>query len=200
MDSVPKIVNTMSLAAREVGIVPAQESAVKNIIGLSLPLAIKTLFPEHPQLHDSLTAQYKHQYKYVDNTPTPLFAAVKETLESLVAQGKTLAVATGKSRAGLERLLDETKLRSLFSFTRTSCEARSKPDPDMLLQILDYFDANADDALMIGDTQIDMCLGANAAIDTIGVTFGVHSASALAKYSPVATVDSYQELANLLEG
>mgnify|MGYP001198867032 CR=1 FL=1 len=199
MDSVGKIVATLQGAARHFSVPEPTDEAAKNIIGLSLETAIATLFPEHSQLHPDLVARYKHHYVYEDNTPTPLFAEVETTLAALKRLGYRLAVATGKSRKGLDRLLAESQLTDYFEYTRTSCEAHSKPHPDMLEQILTMCDVSADKALMIGDTQIDMQLAANAKVDAVGVTFGVHNAAQLQQFSPVATVDHFSELRTLLQ-
>ncbi|MFU2508580.1 HAD-IA family hydrolase [Pseudoalteromonas sp. ASV78] len=198
MNSVPKIVNCMHQSALACGVTPPSDEAIKNIIGLSLQCAVATLFAEQQALHAQLIAGYKHQYKYLDVTPTPLFAAVASTLAALQSQGTLLAVATGKSRAGLERLLDETKLRKYFVATRTSDDALSKPAPDMLLQLLEELDISHEDALMIGDTKIDMAMAKAANIDRLGVTMGVHNALQLSEFAPIATVDSYQQLSALL--
>ncbi|MDN3377682.1 MULTISPECIES: HAD-IA family hydrolase [unclassified Pseudoalteromonas] len=198
MDSVTKIVNCMRESALVCGLVPSSDEAIKNIIGLSLEHAVAKLFPGNANLYADLIAQYKHQYKYVDVTPTPLFADVAETLASLKAKGVMLAVATGKSRIGLERLLEETKLGYYFSTTRTSDDAQSKPSPDMLLQLLKELDVSADEALMIGDTKIDMAMAQAAHIDRLGVTMGVHNEAQLNEFEPIATVGSYQQLSALL--
>jgi phosphoglycolate phosphatase len=195
MDSVAKIVNCMHQSARVCGVVCPTDEAVKNIIGLSLEQAVTVLFPQQSHLHADLIAGYKHQYKHLDNTPTPLFADVEQTLAALKNRGVLLAVATGKSRVGLERLLDETQLRDYFVATRTSDDALSKPAPDMLLQLLDELNISHDDALMIGDTKIDMAMAKAANIDRLGVTMGVHNAQQLNEFTPIATVDSYQQLA-----
>ena len=97
-------------------------------------------------------------------------------LSALKEQGIVLAVATGKGRGGLDRLLDQSQLRHFFSATRTSDEAQSKPSPDMLHQLLEELGLSAQDAVMIGDTQIDMTMAKAAGMDRIGVTMGVHSA------------------------
>lgn len=198
MDSVPKIVNCMHQSALACGVAPPSDEAIKNIIGLSLEQAVATLFPEQADLYPDLIAAYKHQYKNVDVTPTPLFENVEQTLVALRNSNMLLAVATGKSRAGLERLLDETQLRDYFVATRTSDDALSKPAPDMLLQLLDELNMSAHDALMIGDTKIDMTMAKAANIDRIGVTMGVHNAQQLQELTPIATVDSYQQLGALL--
>ena len=194
MDSVPKIVNCMHQSALACGVTPPSDEAIQNIIGLSLERAVATLFPEQQALHTKLIAGYKHQYKHLDVTPTPLFANVEHTLAALQSQGTLLAVATGKSRAGLERLLDETKLRKYFVATRTSDDALSKPAPDMVLQLLAELNISHQDALMIGDTKIDMAMAKAANIDRLGVTMGVHNALQLSEYAPIATVDCYLQL------
>lgn len=198
MDSVTKIVNCMRESALVCGLVAPSDEAIKNIIGLSLEHAVATLFPDNANLYADLIAHYKHQHKHIDVTPTPLFADVADTLARLKAKGIILAVATGKSRVGLERLLDETKLGHYFAATRTSDDAQSKPSPDMLLQLLNELGVSASEALMIGDTKIDMAMAQAANIDRLGVTMGVHNEAQLNEFEPIATVDSYQQLSALL--
>ncbi len=198
MDSVTKIVNCMHQSAVSCGLEPPSDEAIKNIIGLSLEHAVATLFPDNANLYPDLIAGYKHQYKHVDVTPTPLFADVELTLARLKAKGVILAVATGKSRVGLERLLTETKLGHYFSATRTSDDAQSKPSPDMLLQLVKELNIDSAEALMIGDTKIDMAMAQAAQMDRVGVTMGVHNAAQLSEFEPLATVDSYQQLSTLL--
>lgn len=199
MDSISKIVNCIRHSALALNIEPPSDTAIKNIIGMSLELAIEVLFPDDVAQHPALIKGYKQQYR-VDTTPTPVFDNVENVLSTLKAQGVILAIATGKGRAGLERLLDESQLREFFSASRTSCEAQSKPSPDMLYQLLDELEVNVDDALMIGDTKIDMAMAKAAGMDRIGVTMGVHNAEQLNEFTPVATVDSYQQLQRILVG
>ncbi|WP_325050539.1 HAD-IA family hydrolase [Pseudoalteromonas sp. T1lg75] len=194
MDSVPKIVATLQSAARSLSVPEPDPISAKNIIGLSLDTAVATLFPEHSEFHQALEEQYKHHYLAVDTTPTPLFDDVASTLTALKNKGYALAVATGKSRKGLDRLLVETGLAHFFDITRTACEAQSKPHPEMLEHILAFYQLSPEQAVMIGDTQIDMQLAANAGVDSIGVTFGVHTKDELEIFSPKATVNSYREL------
>ena len=98
----------------------------------------------------------------------------------------------------MERLLDESQLRHFFSATRTSDDAKSKPAPDMLYQLLEELAISADEALMIGDTQIDMAMAKAAGMDRLGVTMGVHNAAQLNEFTPIATADNYQQLQQLL--
>ncbi len=199
MDSVTKIVNCIRSSAESLNLVPPSDEAIKNIIGMSLEKAIDVLFPDNVAQHQALISGYKYQYS-VDTTPTPVFANVVSVLNALKEQGIVLAVATGKGRGGLERLLDQSQLRHFFSATRTSDEALSKPSPDMLYQLLEELGISAQDAVMIGDTQIDMTMAKAAGMDRIGVTMGVHNAQQLNKLSPVATVDNYLQLQQVLLG
>ncbi|MDN3384710.1 HAD-IA family hydrolase [Pseudoalteromonas sp. APC 3358] len=199
MDSVTKIVNCIRSSAESLNLVPPSDEAIKNIIGMSLEKAIDVLFPDNVVQHQALISGYKYQYS-VDTTPTPVFANVVSVLNALKEQGIVLAVATGKGRGGLERLLEQSQLRHFFSATRTSDEAQSKPSPDMLYQLLEELGISAQHAVMIGDTQIDMTMAKAAGMDRIGVTMGVHNAQQLNKLSPVATVDNYLQLQQVLLG
>lgn len=198
MDSVPKIVNTIHLAATACGIDKVTDEQAKNIIGLSLEKAMLRLFPGHPDKLEELVAAYKHIYKHVDTTPTPLFNGVAELLKQLQQQGKQIAVATGKSRVGLDRLLHESGLRDYFVITRTACEAQSKPHPDMLEQILQHLQVSPQQTVMIGDTLIDMELAQRAGVDAIGVTMGVASREVLSNTHAKHICDNYQQLSQLL--
>ncbi|WP_024612911.1 HAD-IA family hydrolase [Pseudoalteromonas sp. TB64] len=199
MDSITKIVNCIRSSSVALNIVPPSDEVIKSIIGMSLEKAIDVLFPDNAAQHQALISGYKYQYS-VDTTPTPVFANVASVLNTLKEQGIILAVATGKGRGGLDRLLEQSQLRHFFSATRTSDEAQSKPSPDMLYQLLEELGISANDAVMIGDTQIDMTMAKAAGMDRIGVTMGVHNAQQLNKLSPVATVDNYLQLQHVLIG
>ncbi|MGY3943705.1 HAD family hydrolase [Aeromonas tecta] len=199
MDSVGRIVACVQGAARDCGerIPSAQET--HQIIGLSLEVGIPLLFDleQGSERAAALIARYRHHYLH-DDTPSPLFAGASELLHRWHAEGIALAVATGKSRRGLDRVLDETGLRPLFTATRGADEANSKPDPLMLVQILDELGLTPEQAVMIGDSIHDMAMAEALAMPRIGVTWGVHDRSRLAEHDPVAIVDSMDELKQLL--
>ena len=117
-----------------------------------------------------------------------------EVLEQLHVRGYRLAVATGKARAGLNRVLAETGLAALFVDTITADEARSKPDPLMLQYLLDRQQLRADQAIMIGDSEHDMAMAAAIAMPRIGITWGVHDAPRLQQFAPLAVIDDLQSL------
>lgn len=199
MDSISKIVNCIRHSVLALNIEPPSDTAIKNIIGLSLEHAIKVLFPSYPEHHQALVAGYKHQYS-IDTTATPVFDVVSTVLSALKQHRMILAIATGKGRGGLERLLEQSQLRKFFSASLTSSEAESKPSPDMLYQLLEELGVSADEALMIGDTKIDMAMAKAAGMDRLGVTMGVNNAEELNTFTPVATVDNFQQLQHILIG
>jgi phosphoglycolate phosphatase len=201
MDSVDRIVSSMQSAAQTVGLVSPLDHDVKQIIGLSLTTALETLFTSiTAEQIEAMLVQYKYEYLEGDNTPTPLFANATNLLIQLKQQNKLLAVATGKGREGLNRVLNVSETTTFFNTTRCAGEMPSKPDPTMLNSILDELKIAPHEAIMIGDTSHDLKMAQNAGVDSIGVTFGVHDREVLSRYKPKAIVDSLVELHRLLLG
>ena len=199
MDSVDRIVYSMQASAIALSFEPPSYQQAKQIIGLSLPKAIQTLFPSaNEEQVEILTAQYKHQYVEVNTTPTPLFDNAIELLTQLKQEKKLLAVATGKARAGLQRVWQVTDTEHFFITSRCADECISKPDPDMINSLLAELNIQKNEAVMIGDTSFDLEMAQRAGIDSIGVTYGVHDIEVLSKYQPRAIVDSLAELHQLL--
>ena len=194
MDTVPKIVNTINMVADQYSIPRETEEKTKSIIGLSLETALETLFPAHAHRSAELATTYKHIYKEVDTTPTYLFEGVEKVLKVLTSAGVKVAVATGKSRVGLNRLLDETNLANYFVTTRTADDAESKPSPDMLNQIMAELGISPSDAVMIGDTTIDMEMARGAKVDAIGITQGVASGTQLEAAGATFIANQFEQL------
>ena len=199
MDSIKRIVSSVQAAAKNCLLNVPDNSQVRNIIGLSLPQAMKTLFPN---INGSDTAklieQYKHQFVEVNDTPMPLFIDTIAVLNTLTQHDKILAVATGKGREGLQRVFKQTQTGHYFKASRCADEVSSKPSPDMLLSLLDELRIEKDLALMVGDSKYDLQMAKTAGVDCVGVTFGVHNRSELSQYRPKAIVDSLTELQKLL--
>jgi len=199
MDSIARIVSAMRAAAHHCQLPIPAENSVKNIIGLSLPKAFDILFPGASQADvTALLAQYKFQYVEGDDTPSPLFDHALVLLKALTDNNKLLAVATGKGRNGLQRVFCESQTEHFFHASRCADEARSKPDPQMLLSLLAELNVLPKHAVMIGDTSYDMQMAQAAGIDRIGITLGVHDRAILNQYQPRAIVDSLFELQQLL--
>jgi phosphoglycolate phosphatase len=196
MDSVPKIINSVKLLADKHQLACPSDNAASQIIGLSLDIALQTLFPKSTQI-DLLVESYKEIYLHIDNTSAPLFANVKRCLTQLKNKGYLLAVATGKSREGLDRLMLDTELMPLFSATRTASECESKPSADMILQICDELTVSAKDTVMVGDTSMDLEMANNASVESIAVSFGAHSVSELVKHGPLCVIHQFEQIVDL---
>jgi phosphoglycolate phosphatase len=195
MDSEAKIVRCVQAAAADRDVADPGAAAIRHIIGLGLQEAMATLFPdESGESRAALTDRYRVHFLEYDNTPMPLFPGVREGLEKLAGRGFLLAVATGKARRGLERVLDETGTRELFVATRCADEAFSKPHPKMLEDILDVTGLHAGQALMIGDTVYDMQMARHAGMPALGVSYGVHLPEKLKEDGALAVLDSFPEV------
>ena len=199
MDSAAKIVSCMQPAAQQCDVPVPDAQAVGNIIGISLRPAIQILFDtQDEQLTDALFDGYKAAYLEKDITPCPLFEGTLELLSSLRQRDKTLAVATGKARRGLDRAWKNTQTGHFFTTSRTACEAASKPSSDMLEQILSETGISASDAIMIGDTVFDMQMAEQIGMDRLAVSYGVHDSDRLAAHNPVAIVNTVSEMRPIL--
>lgn len=199
MDSIARIVNCFGNACADVGLPIPHESAMRNVIGLGLAEAVDTLLPgvDGPT-RERVVARYREYFLHTDETPMPLFDGVRAGLEALTGQGYRLAVATGKSRRGLDRVLAETGLGGLFTATRCADEAFSKPHPKMLKDLLDYTGLDAARALMVGDTTYDLQMARAAAMDSLAVSYGVHAREQLLAHLPRACLDSFAEVGRWL--
>ncbi len=195
MDSEAKIVRCMQAAALDVGIPDPGTAAIRDIIGLGLNEAIQVLFPEQtPGRRAELVKRYRRHFLDLDTTGMPLFPGVPQGLTRLAQQGYLLAIATGKARRGLNRVLDDTGMRHLFVSSRCADEAFSKPHPQMLEDILDHTGVDAGRALMVGDTVYDMEMARNAKVAGLAVSYGVHARERLLDCGALACVDTFPEV------
>lgn len=195
MNSEAKIVNCIAAAARDCGIPDPGPAASRHIIGLGLQEALHTLFPDvYPADRARIAERYRTHFLLHDRTETALFPGVVHGLAQLADNGYILAVATGKSRRGLDKVLDETGTRSLFTVTRCADETASKPHPRMLHEILDVTGADAARAVMVGDTTYDMQMARNAGMDGLAVSYGSHARELLLELAPCACLDSFPEV------
>jgi len=195
MDSEAKIVRCMQAATVDVGIPDPGAAAIRDIIGLGLSEAMQVLFPEQiPDRRADLVERYRQHFLELDNTGMPLFPGVTQGLTQLTDQGYLLAIATGKARRGLNRVLDETGMRHLFVCSRCADEAFSKPHPQMLEDILGQTAVDAGRALMVGDTVYDMEMARSAQVAGLAVSYGVHARERLLGSGALACVDSFPEV------
>lgn len=195
-DSIGRIVEAMKLAAVGCGESMRDDESVKGIIGLGLPEAIRTLYPHMDDDQVQVfRQQYANCYMELDREPSELFPGVVECLERFKTAGYQMAVATGKARRGLDRVLKAHGWEDYFQITRGADEARSKPDPLMLEQILEHCGVSAGRALMVGDSAFDLQMARNAGMDSVAVGYGALPLEALRVYGPVLAVEHFGELA-----
>ncbi len=200
MDSIARIVSSVQAAARTNNFRLPSDQEAKSIIGLSLPQAVAQLFPETSITQQNNFIQtYKSQYVELNTTASPLFDGVKPLLARLQQEDKLLAVATGKGRAGLERVWQATNTGHFFHASRCAGEVASKPEPEMLTSLLTELQVLPSEAVMIGDTRYDMEMAQRAGVARIGVTLGVDDRDVLSDYQPIAIVDSLSELDSILQ-
>lgn len=193
MDSENKIVRCFEKAAADVGIEYPGDEAVRNIIGLGLKESLDVLLPhENQQVRESVVEQYRVHFLEQDNTEMPLFDGVEDGLDILLAAGYQLAVATGKARRGLSRVLSETGLEDRFTATRCSDEALSKPHPRMVHDILAVTGVASERAIVVGDTVYDIQMARNAETDALAVCYGVHDRARLIAERPVDCVVNFE--------
>ncbi len=195
MDSAPRIVSAMQETARVLNLPVPDDQAVRHIIGLSLEHTFELLFPEtEPADYDKLFEEYRYQYVEGDHAETPLFEGVEETLNWLKSRGYELAVATGKRRPGLERVMNGHPIKELFTDSICAGEAEGKPNPDMLLQLTERNRWLKQHCVMIGDTSHDLQMANNAGMSGIGVSYGAHPVENLKQCSPALIIDDIREL------
>jgi phosphoglycolate phosphatase len=200
IDSAARIISSMQAAARDCDLPVPSDSAVMNIIGLGLPEAIRILIPGiDDDGIDRMRVQYGQHFLGVNETPTPLFAGAQHSLESMHKKGMRMAVATGKSRRGLDRAFIQTGLGYVFETSRCADETISKPDPLMLEEILAETGVDRSKALMIGDTEYDLDMGRRAGMDVVAVSYGAHHLDRLKGFDPVLEVHNFPELEQWLE-
>ncbi|MHB1093718.1 HAD-IA family hydrolase [Thiobacillus sp.] len=194
MDSAAAIVDSIQRACEDIGLAAPGDRAARQIIGLGLVQALQTLLPDLPDNdYPRLVERYRHHYLGRD-TELPLFAGVESGIRNLHASGFTLAVATGKSRLGLQRALDASGLGPWFAATRCADETHSKPHPAMVLELIGELDADPVRTLVIGDTSHDLLMASNAGVASLGVTYGAHEADDLHPHAPIALLESFAEV------
>ncbi|AWB65959.1 HAD family hydrolase [Saccharobesus litoralis] len=198
MDSIAKIVNAVQVAAELNQVVVPSVDKAKSIIGLSLETAVEVLFPDSTlAVQQQIGADYSRTYNN-SQVASPLFADALDCLTQLKDAGAVLGVATGKRRRGLNKVLDSSGTRHFFSASRCADETASKPDPQMLNEILAELDVRASECVYIGDTVHDLAMAQAINMDRIGVTHGVDDFDALNKHKPVLIADNLTGIVNYI--
>ncbi|WLG94398.1 HAD-IIIA family hydrolase [Pseudomonas sp. FP198] len=194
-NSIGRIVESMHVASDRTGFARRDDFAVKGIIGLGLPEAIRSLYPEIADDELSVFRQhYADHYIALEAEPSPLFDGVADTLQTLRDEGYHLAVATGKARRGLDRVLKSHGWDDYFDITRAADETASKPHPLMLEQILAHCNVRPEQALMVGDSSFDLQMARNAGMGSVAVSYGAQTIEALRAFEPCLAIDHFPEL------
>jgi len=204
VDSIERIITSLQHASRQAADIHISETQARDVIGLGLIEAISKLHPEldaqiHSTVLNDIADAYRQHYLYHNTVPAPLFNGVDKLLDELREDGYTLAISTGKSRAGLQQSIDEHQLADYFATTRCAGENKSKPHPEMLHQIIHELNFSASQTLMIGDSEHDLKMANNANMQCIGVTHGVHDAKTLERFNPLTCLDDITELSDYLK-
>ncbi|MDO5687034.1 MAG: HAD-IA family hydrolase [Neisseria sp.] len=173
-DSTAHIVDAVQYAFAQVGLTPPTAAEAKSIIGLSLPLAMQRLDGTVSAATQAEIVKHYRSHYFQNDHHIRLFTGA-DTLLNAWQQDYVLGIATGKSRIGLERVLDETNSRHYFSATRTADECHSKPHPEMVLSLCEEWGFTPEEVLMIGDTTHDLLTASNAGADAVGIVGGAHS-------------------------
>jgi phosphoglycolate phosphatase len=195
MDSIGTIVACTQATLSELELGELPEAKIRGTIGLGLRETIEILSPGYDEaLYGRILECFRNHWVSTYRDMPLLFHGVDEVLRELAGEGYLLAVATGKSRRGLEYALTQTGLGGFFQATRTVDEAFSKPHPQMLLDILDDLGVKPEAALMIGDTTYDLEMAKNARTPSLGVCTGSHCREELDRFSPLACLEGVVEL------
>ncbi len=194
MDSAGAIVRAIQAASRDLGLPEPEDARARHVIGLGLDDALHYAVPELTKSrYPDMVARYRHHYLSRDQELV-LFDGIASTIARLADEGWMLAVATGKSRVGLDRALAHSGLGAHFHATRCADECFSKPHPEMLHELMGELSATPDRTLMIGDTTHDLQMAQNAGVDGLAVSFGAHDVDALASVPSVGLLATPTEL------
>ncbi len=195
VDSIDWIVHCLQAAARKNDCKIPDQQAAKDTIGLSIQKAMDILFPGIEQnTQEQLIACYSQEFFSKQMTEKDLFAGVHQMLLKFKQSGYQLAVATGKSHASLTKAMQKTGLADFFHIIRCADQTASKPQPDMLEEIISTLAVKKERAVMVGDSVHDMQMAMNAGIAAIAVSCGANSSAQLQCYKPLLNLQQTTEL------
>jgi len=195
LDSAATIVAAIQASCRDLGLPEPSDAQARHVIGLGLSDAMRHAVPNlAPEQYPRMVERYRHHYLSRDHELS-LFAGAAELVRELEAAGHLLAVATGKSRVGLDRALKVSGLGPHFHSSRCADECFSKPHPQMLEELMEELGAAPERTVMIGDTTHDLLMAKNAGVPALAVTYGAHEPGVLAEHGPLASFGQVADLA-----
>jgi phosphoglycolate phosphatase len=199
INTIDWIAHSLQTAAERCGCKIPEPQAAKDVIGLSIQAATATLHPDaDAQTLAQLVQHYSQVYSAKPLSRDDLFPNTYDMLVELKQAGYTLAVATGKTRRGLQEALHATQTEDLFTVTRCADETSSKPDPKMLLEIMQVTNAAPERCLMIGDSIHDLQMAINARMSSVAVYCGANSKDTLQAFQPLLCLSHATELLSYL--
>jgi len=194
-DSLDSIVDTVQAAADSAGLPQRNRKQLLSIIGLGLDAGIASLYPDATEpVRAKLAESYRERYRDRAAEGIRLYPAAADTVRELHMQGFLMAVATGKSRRGLELAFQQSGLKDFFHASRCADETFSKPHPGMLQEIMTDLDIDPGRTLMIGDSQHDLQMATNAGVSALAVNYGAQTRERLLEFAPLDCLDSLREL------
>ena len=199
MDSTGRIIACMHQAGADLCLPVLEDDAVREIIGLGLPEALRTLYPGIGDRDlERMRERYAVHFVAAEASPSRLYPGARETLAAPRAAGLRLAVATGKSRKGLDRVWASSGLGDSFDASRCADETHSKPHPAMVTELLTELGVAPERALVVGDTSFDLQMARDAGVDRVAVSYGAHPVDRLMNFHPLAVIDALPQLLPLL--
>jgi len=193
MDSEAHIVSSMQRSLADLDLPVLSREKIRDIIGLGMRESILRLLPDSDDAQVTAIID-RYRYHFFADDPCEPFTGAEQVLQQLQQTGYLLAVATGKGRRGLDRVLQSTGFSQYFVETRTADETQSKPHPQMLLEIMALLEIDAQKTLMIGDTEYDLQMANAANTAALGVDYGVHTRERLLACAPLTCLSSITEL------
>lgn len=198
MNSTHTIVSCIQGACTDLGLPVPDARTASWVIGLSLESALYRVVPTlTADMFPEFQKRYRERY-FAQDAQLPLFDGMADLLGTLRTKGILLGVATGKSRAGLDRVLAQQHMHDQFDITRCADETFSKPNPAMLNEIMDELNLEPQEVLMVGDTSHDIQMAHNAGVDGMAVTYGAHDIDALNEAEPLVIVDNVAQMGDWL--
>ena len=199
VDSIDWIVTSLSKAAEICDCKVPEEQAIKDIIGLSIEKSTDVLFPTiSPETREQLMACYSQEFFSKQISTDDLFVGVNGMLLELKQKGFQLAVATGKNKIELDKAMQGTGLCDFFNITRCADQTASKPQPDMLNEIIEQTGIGKERAVMVGDSVHDMKMAMNAGIASIAVLCGANSHDQLQQFNPLLNLQQTTQILDIL--
>ena len=200
MDSRTQIVGCMRQALHDCTLPDMSDLELQQVIGLGLHEAVRQLLPEQSgAVIEQVVEAYRMRWLGAPPGLSRFFEGIEALLYALSDRGVCMAVATGKSRRGLDRQFSETGTGHLFAASRCADETRSKPAPDMLLEILEMLAKKPQDTLVVGDSTYDMQMARSVGVDRLAAGYGVHNTEQLSAYNPIGMMRTPGELVKWFE-